>query len=114
MEELRKIYSDPFSLEKLDTDEKALRQLIAQKSFASDPIVLQIVSDASKKIEEINYLLSYDMELNKAGQEYVRFSLYNTREVWQFIIDRFSFKRLDSTIETFAKDFEKEIDRLEQ
>lgn len=101
--------NDVVSLQAIDADEKQLRTLLAQKNFADSDIAKQIVSDAEKRRSEINELLLHDETLNEVGSEAKRQSLFRQRDVWQFLIDRFSVDSVKENIERKINEVDKDM-----
>lgn len=105
---LRKKYPSIHSQIEIDEDEKRLRELIVQKDFAQHELVIKIVEDAKARVASVNFLLAFDEDLNLPANEAKRYALFRTREVWQFILDRFGVDQKE--IEAIINDIEKSID----
>lgn len=113
LKDLRKKYPSESSLKQIDDDEKALRHLIVQKDFASNEVVVEIVKDAKAKIEDINFLLSYDDEMNQPEKNIERRAMFRERNVWQFMLDRFGVdtKQIDEQIGMLENGVDTELSR---
>lgn len=113
LKKLREKYPSDISLREIDNDERQLRTLIAQKDFANHDVVIDFITDAKKKISDINFLLAYDDEFNQPEKALDRRSLWRERQVWQFILDRFGIdvSSIDQQIELINEEVDNQLVR---
>jgi len=109
---LRKKYPDESSRNSIDGDEKKLRELIAQEKFSKHFLVQKIIADAQERIDDLNFQLAYDEELNKPENQVLRHSLFRQREVWQFTLERFDMgEEASEQIKQIESEVDEELTR---
>lgn len=86
LKSLREKY--PNNLEQIDKDEKKLRTLLAQQEFAKHPVAIAMAEDATQRINQINFLLAYDPDLNLPENAERRTALFERRKAFKFTIER--------------------------
>lgn len=92
--------------------EKKIHSEIKKKNFAKNPLIKDIVRDSITKIKEINFLLSYDDELNKPESATLRMSLFRERDVHKFYIKRFGVVLNDNNLDAIDSELDELLDRI--
>lgn len=108
LKELRKKYPSEQSQLQITEDETSLRTLIKTKEFAKHELVEKIIEDTKERIRDINFLLAYDETLNEPENKDKRYAFFRTREVWQFVLDRFGID--ENVVDGMIHNIEKSID----
>ncbi len=102
--------SDAQTLNAIDADEKALRELIELNDFSKHKVTQEILRDAKQRLQEIDFLLANDEDLNLTENAYKRYALFRQRDVWGFILARFGDgEYIRDRVQRMEKDFNTEL-----
>lgn len=101
---IRERYRD--GVDFVSESEKELARLMVQEEFGKHPIVIKLVEQAQKKVDQINGLLMYDEKLDQDSE--LRKALKHQRAVHLFYISSLSGKSASAKRQAI----EDEINRL--
>lgn len=108
---LREKYPAYESKVEIDADEDLMRKLLIQKNFAEHEMSQAILADAQQRVEDINFMLANDEELNKGSMITERYALFRLKEVWQFIIERFDGSYAQAQLKALEDQIDEQLDR---